>query len=135
HIMKCVQKHEINKRRFFMEQLDMVKKIVKVLDDKKAMDIKGIEITELTIVADYFIIANGTSNTHVKALANEVEYELSQLGIEPNHVEGRATGWILLDYGSIVVHLFLADSREHYNLERLWSDAKELDFSDTIISE
>ncbi|MEG0978695.1 MAG: ribosome silencing factor [Oscillospiraceae bacterium] len=118
-----------------MEQLDMVKKIVKVLDDKKAMDIKGIEITELTIVADYFIIANGTSNTHVKALANEVEYELSQLGIEPNHVEGRATGWILLDYGSIVVHLFLADSREHYNLERLWSDAKELDFSDTIISE
>ncbi|MEG2425936.1 MAG: ribosome silencing factor, partial [Oscillospiraceae bacterium] len=129
------QKHEINKRRFFMEQLDMVKKIVKVLDDKKAMDIKGIEITELTIVADYFIIANGTSNTHVKALANEVEYELSQLGIEPNHVEGRATGWILLDYGSIVVHLFLADSREHYNLERLWSDAKELDFSDTIISE
>ncbi|MEG1243876.1 MAG: RsfS/YbeB/iojap family protein, partial [Oscillospiraceae bacterium] len=60
-----------------MEQLDMVKKIVKVLDDKKAMDIKGIEITELTIVADYFIIANGTSNTHVKALAIEVEYELS----------------------------------------------------------
>ncbi len=118
-----------------MEQIELVKKIAKVLDDKKAMDIKAIEITEFTIVADYFVIANGTSNTHVKALANEVEYELSQIGIEPNHIEGRATGWILLDYGDVVVHLFLSDSREYYNLERLWTDAKELDLSDTIISE
>lgn len=118
-----------------MEQLQLVKKIAKVLDDKKAVDIKAIEISELTIVADYFVIANGTSNTHVKSLANEVEYELSQLGIEPNHIEGRATGWILLDYGSVVVHIFLADSREYYNLEHLWADAQELDLSDTIISE
>lgn len=115
-----------------MTQLEMVKKIAKVLDDKKAIDIKAIEITELTIVADYFVIANGTSNTHVKALANEVEYELSQAGIEPTHIEGRATGWILLDYSDVVVHIFLGESREYYNLERMWGDAKEVDLSDTI---
>lgn len=115
-----------------MDRMELVKKIAKVLDDKKAIDIKALEITELTIVADAFVIANGTSNTHVKALANEVEYELSQIGIEPNHIEGKATGWILLDYGSIVVHIFLADSREYYNLERLWADAKEIDLSDIV---
>lgn len=115
-----------------MTQLELVKKIAKVLDDKKAIDIKAIQITELTIVADYFVIANGTSNTHVKALANEVEYELSQAGIEPAHIEGRATGWILLDYSDVVVHIFLGESREYYNLERMWGDAKEVDLSDTI---
>lgn len=115
-----------------MEKIDLVKKIVKVLDDKKAIDIKAMEITELTIVADYFIIANGTSNTHVKALADEVEYELKQIGIEPSHIEGRSTGWILLDYGHVVVHLFLGESREYYNLERLWADAIEVELSDII---
>ncbi|MDR0314988.1 MAG: ribosome silencing factor [Oscillospiraceae bacterium] len=110
-----------------MENIERVKKIAKVLDDKKAMDIKAMEIKELTIVADYFIIANGTSNTHVKALADEVEHEMSKDGIEPHHIEGRATGWILLDYGSIVVHVFLQESREYYNLERLWTDAKTID--------
>ncbi|NMP37918.1 MAG: ribosome silencing factor [Clostridiales bacterium] len=111
---------------------ELVNKIVKVLDDKKAIDIKVIEITELTIVADYFIIASATSNTHVKALADEVEYQLKQDGIAPEHIEGRATGWILLDYGTVVVHLFLGESREFYNLERLWADAKITDISDII---
>lgn len=115
-----------------MTQLEMVKKIAKVLDDKKAIDIKAIEISELSIVADYFVIANGNSNTHVKALADEVEYELSKAGVEPTHIQGRATGWILLDYDSIVVHVFLGESREYYNLERLWGDAKDIDLSDTI---
>ncbi len=118
-----------------MDTLELVKKIAKILDEKKAIDIKAIEISELTIVADHFIIANGTSNTHVKSLANEVEYELSKIGIEPSHVEGKATGWILLDYGSVVVHLFLADSREYYNLEHLWADAKEIDLSNIITIE
>ncbi|MCM1485010.1 MAG: ribosome silencing factor, partial [Faecalibacterium sp.] len=101
-------------------------------DNKKAIDIKAIHITEFSIVADYFIIASGTSNTHVKALADEVEYELGQLGVKPNHIEGRATGWILLDYGSVIVHVFTGESREYYNLERLWSDANALDLSDII---
>lgn len=117
-----------------MTELELAKKIVSVLDNKKAVDLKAIHITEFSIVADYFIIATGTSNTHVKALAEEVEYEMTQLGIEPSHIEGRATGWILLDYGSVVVHVFSPESREYYNLERLWSDAQCLDLSD-IVSE
>ena len=68
-------------------------------------------------------MASGTSSTHVKALADEVEYAISQLGTEPEHIEGRATGWILVDYGTVVVHIFDRQSREYYNIERLWQDA------------
>lgn len=113
-----------------MTELELAKEIVKVLDKKKGMDIKLIEISEHSIVADYFVIVTGTSNTHVKALADEVEYEISQKGIEPHHIEGRATGWILLDYSSVLVHVFTGESREYYNLERLWQDAKTIDISD-----
>lgn len=115
-----------------MTELELTREIVKVLDNKKAIDIKAIEITEHSIVADYFVIATGTSNTHVKALADEVDYELSEKGVQPDHIEGRATGWILLDYGYVLVHIFTGESREYYNLERLWSDANDLDISDII---
>ncbi len=115
-----------------MTELELSREIVKVLDKKKAIDIKVIEITEHSIVADYFVIASGTSNTHVKALADEVEYELSQQGVEPHHIEGRATGWILLDYTGVLVHVFTGESRDYYNLERLWQDAKTVDISDVI---
>ena len=115
-----------------MNELELTKAIAAVLDKKKAIDIKAIHITEYSIVADYFIVASGTSNTHVKSLADDVEYEMSQLGVEPDHIEGRATGWILLDYGSVVVHVFTPESREYYNLERLWSDAQLLDLSEII---
>ena len=115
-----------------MTELELTKEIVKVLDKKKAIDIKAIHITEYSIVADYFIIASGTSNTHVKSLAEDVEYALSQLSVEPDHIEGRATGWILLDYGSVIVHVFTEESREYYNLERLWSDAQTVDISGEV---
>ena len=115
-----------------MTELELAREIVKVLDNKKGMDIKLIEITEHSIVADYFVIVSGTSNTHVKALANEVEYELTQKGIEPNHIEGRATGWILIDYSSVLVHVFTGEAREYYNLERLWQDARTIDISDIV---
>ncbi len=106
-----------------MKYEELIKNIVKALDEKKAEDIKIIETSELTIVADSFIVASGTSNTHVKALAGEVEDALSKLGLDPEHVEGRATGWILIDYGTVVVHIFDKQSREYYNIERLWQDA------------
>ncbi len=115
-----------------MNELELTKEIVRVLDKKKAIDIKAIEITEHSIVADYFVIASGTSNTHVKALADEVEYELGLKGVEPHHIEGRATGWILLDYGCVLVHVFSSESREYYNLERLWQDASVVDISDVV---
>ena len=107
--------------------LETVKKIVKALDDKKARDLEVIKIDELTIVADYFVIATANSNTHVRSLADEVEYQLEEAGIKADHIEGRATGWVLLEYEGVVVHIFLEESRGYYNLERLWEDAKKID--------
>ena len=116
-----------------MESNVLVKEIAKVLDEKKAVDIVAIKTEEVTIVSDYFIIASGTSNTHAKSLADDVEYEIkTRLGIDPEHIEGRATGWILLDYGTVLVHVFTQDNRDYYNLERLWADASVVDLSDVI---
>ena len=112
--------------------LELTKKIVKALDDKLARDIEVIKTEEVTIVADYFVIATANSNTHVRALADEIEYQLEQENIRPDHVEGRATGWVLMQYGGVVVHIFLEDSRQYYNLERLWDDAAKLDISQFI---
>ncbi len=110
--------------------IELVKKIVKALDDKKAKDIEVIKTDELTIVADYFIIATANSSTHIKSLADEVEYQLEESGITADHIEGRATGWVLLQYSGVVVHIFLEDAREYYNLERLWGDGAKIDISD-----
>lgn len=115
-----------------MTSLETARNIVKILDNKKAIDLELIETKELTIVSDYFIIASGTSNTHVRALADEVDEEMRKLGVEPDHIEGRATGWILLDYGCALVHIFDPQSREYYNLERLWGDAAKVDISDIV---
>lgn len=112
--------------------LDIVKKVVKALDDKKANDIQVMKTQELTIVADYFVIATANSNTHVRALADEVEYQLEEAGITADHIEGRATGWLLLEYQGVVVHIFLEESRNYYNLERLWEDATKVDVSQLL---
>ena len=112
--------------------LELTKKIFKALDDKLARDIEVIKTEEVTIVADYFVIATANSNTHVRALADEIEYQLEQENIHPDHVEGRATGWVLMQYGGVVVHIFLEDSRQYYNLERLWDDASKIDISQFI---
>ena len=101
--------------------------IVKALDDKKAEDITVLKVSSLTIVADYFVIAAGTSNTHVRALADEVEFKMDEAGFAPRQIEGKATGWILLDYHDVVVHVFMKDQREYYNLEKLWADAEEVE--------
>ena len=114
-----------------MDSYSLVDKIVHVLDKKKAEKIKAIKIDELTVLADYFIIASGTSNTHVHSLCEDVEDAVSsELGIEPKNIEGKATGWILIDYGDVVLHVFTPEQRAYYDLERLWSDAEELKFDD-----
>ena len=115
-----------------MTSLEKAKNIAKILDKKKAIDIIGIETKELTVMSDYFVIASGTSNTHVRALADEVDDEMKKLGVEVDHIEGRATGWILLDFGSVLVHIFQKDQRDYYNLERLWTDAQQLDLSGVL---
>lgn len=103
-----------------------------ILDKKKGMDIKALEITEISSVADYFLLVTGTSSTHIRALADEVDEELSKLGAEPDHIEGKSTGWILLDYKSVVVHIFTEQERQLFNLEKLWGDANVVDLSDVL---
>ncbi len=115
-----------------MTSKEMLESIVKVLDDKKAEDIVAIETAGITIVSDYFVIASATSNPHVKSLADDVEDEMAKLGVFSSHVEGKATGWILIDFNDVIVHIFLSESREYYNLERLWADAAQVDISHLI---
>ena len=107
-------------------------KIARILDEKKARDIKILYVNEQTIIADYFVIAQGNSRTQVNALADEVDYKLGLEGIQPSKIEGRGQGtWVLLDYDSVLVHIFNPQSREYYNLEKLWADGKEIEFEMT----
>lgn len=99
------------------------------LNEKKAMELAAIRVGDLTSIADYFILATATSNTHVKTLADEVEFKLSEAGVQPHHVEGRATGWILIDYCDIVVHVFSREARQFYNLDKMWFDGEAVDLS------
>lgn len=106
----------------------LVKTAVKALDSKKGKDIKVLKIGDITILADYFVIATGSSSTQVKALADECEYQLSQAGFEPIHREGTdGRSWILLDYGDVIVHIYSPDAREFYHLEKFWADAEEIE--------
>ena len=101
------------------------------LDDKKGREIAAIEITDLTTLADYFVIATGSSNTQINALCDAVEKAMKERAdLAPLHREGHRDGtWVLLDYGSIAVHIFSEEARAFYSLERLWSDGKPLDLS------
>ncbi len=100
----------------------------KALDDKKAKDVKVLKTVEQTVLADYFVICNGTSSTHIKALVDEVDKQLSEAGEPPIRREGlRSDIWVLMDFGSVIVHVFTDEARKFYNLERLWSDAEFVD--------
>ena len=100
---------------------------VKAIDSKRGENIRIIKIDELTVIADYFIIANGSSSTQVKALADEVEFKLSEAGLEPRRTEGyQGANWIVLDYIDVVIHIFHKETRDFYDLERLWQDGVEI---------
>ena len=110
--------------------------VTKALDEKKGMDIKLLKIDRISSLADYFLICTGTSNPHVKTLCDYAEYTLEQLGEAMLGREGhRGNSWELLDYGTIVVHVFTEEARVFYSLERLWADAETVDISDIIIEE
>lgn len=112
---------------------EIVKTAVEALDSKKAVDIKVLKVNSLTVVTEYFVICNGTSSTQIKALADEVEFRLSQKGENTIHREGYRSGnWILLDYGAVIVHVFHKDTREFYSLERLWADAEIVDIQEFL---
>ncbi|MBO5049153.1 MAG: ribosome silencing factor [Oscillospiraceae bacterium] len=110
--------------------------VTKALDEKKGMDIKLLRINEVSSLADYFLICTGTSNTHVKTLCDYAEYTLEQLGEKLLGREGhRGNTWELLDYGSLVVHVFTDEARAFYSLERLWADAEQVDIQDIVMPE
>ena len=109
---------------------EIAENIVKALDSKKGEDIKLLKTDGITVLADYFVICTATSGPHIKALADEVDKCLSELGEPPIRREGYRSGsWVLLDFGCVIVHLFQQEAREIYNLERLWSDAVSVDIS------
>ena len=110
--------------------------VTKALDEKKGMNIKLLRIDEVSSLADYFLICTGTSNTHVRTLCDYAEYTMEQLGEKMLGREGhRGNSWELLDFGSIVVHVFTEEAREFYALERLWADGEQVDISSLIIPE
>ena len=110
--------------------------VTKALDEKKGLNIKLLKIDKVSSLADYFLICTGTSNTHVKTLCDYAEDTLEQLGEPMLGREGhRGNSWELLDFGSIVVHVFTEEAREFYALERLWADAENVDISSIIIEE
>ena len=106
---------------------EMAEIAVKALDSKKGKEIRLIRIDKITTLAEYFVICTGTSNTQINALCDAVEKELTEKGEEPLHREGYRGGtWVLLDYGSVIVHVFTPEAHDFYDLEHLWADAKEL---------
>ena len=104
-------------------------------DDKKASDVKVLVMTPLTVMTDYFVICSADTLVQVQAIADAVEEALQARGVVPGHQErDRDSGWILLDYGSVVVHVFREQERQYYALERLWGDAEELDWRVDAVS-
>lgn len=115
-----------------MEQSRLMAKLAcKALDDKKGEDIKVIDISQISVLADYFIIANGTNDSQVRALVEAVEEELDKAGFEVKQREGYGLGnWVLLDFGNIIVHVFDKENRLFYDLERIWRDGKTVEVSE-----
>lgn len=106
------------------ESKTLAEAIAYVLDEKKGHEIKMLFVEDKTILADYFVICTGNSNTQVKALGDEVEFKIGQRGVKPIHYEGRDNGsWALIDFGTVIVHIFDRAARDFYNLDKLWSDA------------
>ena len=108
--------------------------VTKALDEKKGLDIKLLKIDRVSSLADYFLICTSTSNTHVKTLCDYAEFTLENLGETMLSREGhRGNAWELLDYGTIVVHVFTEEARKFYDLERLWADAEQIDLTNIVL--
>lgn len=104
--------------------------IFDILDSKKAEDIKVLKVEKQTEITDYFIICSGRSTTQVKSLGGELEYQTELRGVPPLHFEGRDNNqWVVLDYATVLVHIFSREAREFYNLEKLYGDAEEIRFT------
>ncbi|MBO5716083.1 MAG: ribosome silencing factor [Clostridia bacterium] len=103
--------------------LEVAKAVETFLDNKKGRDIKVLHVEDVTSIADYFVVCTATSNTHVKALSGEVEYQLERRGVNAYHIEGRDNNsWVVLDYCNVIVHIFNREARDFYNLDKLYEN-------------
>lgn len=110
---------------------EMTKCIYQALADKKAEDITVIDISGVSVISDYFVIANGLNRNQVQAMADNVEEEMQKLGCHAKHMEGYATAnWILMDFQDVIVHIFAKEDREFYDLERIWKDGRMISVDD-----
>ena len=108
---------------------ELAKAIFDILDAKKAHKLKVLRVQDQTVITDYFVICTGNSSTQVKSLGGELEYKLGLRGVDPAHYEGRDSGgWVVLDYSSVIVHIFSRELRDFYQLEKLYGDAEEIHF-------
>ena len=115
---------------------DVAEFIVRVLDAKKAKDIKMLYVEDKTSIADYFVICTGSSKTQVSSLSEEIEFRLSKYDVKPLHTEGRrGDTWILTDYGAVILHVFSADQRDFYKIEKLYDEGSEVDVSNLITND
>jgi len=112
----------------------LAEKISLILDDKKARQVKIIETNKQTIIADYFVIATGTSSTHIRALSGEVDFQLNQSAdLQPSRISGLdSNDWIILDYDSVLVHIFNSEARDYYKLEKLWGDGESVNVEEIL---
>jgi len=112
---------------------EVVKIAANAMNEKRGKDIKVLKTYKLTTLCDYFIICTGTSSTHIKTLTDEIDKALTEAGEPPLRREGfRSGSWVLLDFGCVVAHVFTEEAREFYSLERLWSDAEEVNLSSLL---
>ena len=116
-----------------MTSYEMAVLLAKTLDGKKGLDIKVLKTEELTTLADYFVICTASSTTQIKALSDVCEEAMERNGERVHHIEGHRGGtWVLMDFSSVVVHIFMDEARKFYDLERLWGDAEEIPLEDVL---
>lgn len=121
-----------SQRRFKVRSIDKAKRVYELATDKKARDIVILELKDLTILTDYFIICSGDSTTQVRAIVEYIEENLGKAGFKPLSIEGLSySHWVLMDYGDIIVHVFEEETRHYYELEKLWLDAPMIEVEET----
>lgn len=115
-----------------MDSFEILKIAANAVNAKKGRDINALKVDGLTVLCEYFVICTANSTTQMRAIADEVEEKLKEAGVTPHHIEGKASGWIALDYNSVVIHIFGKNEREFYALDKMWSDAESVDLENIL---
>ena len=116
-----------------MDSKELLETVVKAADSKRAEEIVALDLENVSLLADYFVIMQANSERQVKAIADEIEEKVAAAGVQVRDIEGKnAANWVLLDFGDVVVHVFRTETRQFYNLEKLWAEAPLVDVSDWV---